>query len=110
MKMTKQKVAELLLNMNDDCSNVEIFDGGWRLSNRVLGDILFNISNGIVYRIKDNSVKEVTPALRGKWVKNKQHGYEEPIDHLDYNTQHIGVDGIVYSLENFNERWQLVED
>ena len=117
MKMTRQQVADLLLNANEHFSNVEeyIYVGDkkqWR-DNRTwnIESILYNISkNDSIYRIKDNSVKEVTPALRGKWARHKSRNYEMLIMYLDYTKQHIGIDNDILDLERFNTEWQLVED
>ena len=74
--------------------------------------MLIDIAEGIIYRIKDNNVKEVTPALRGKWVRHKENKYERelPIEYLDYAKQKIGINDVLFDLARFNKLYELVED
>lgn len=119
MKMTRQQVADLLLNANEHFSNVEeyIYVGDkkqWR-DNRTwnIESILYNISkNDSIYRIKDNAVKEVTKELRGKWCKDKKDSNktEYQITAIGYDENIIYVGNDWYNLSQFNQQWQLVED
>lgn len=63
MKMTREQVADLLLRMNDDCSNVVLVSDICEYKGGSLENMLKDIANGWVFEIKDNAVKEVTPAL-----------------------------------------------
>jgi len=112
MKMTRQEVAELLLNMNEDMSNVEcLHSDGWKSPGaQTVSDMLhFIADNNDIYRIKDNSVKEVTPALLGRNAKHKVVDFTTTIiTAVSYNQIHVHSGWL--DLKEFNDNWQLVED
>jgi len=119
MKMTQQEVANLMLNMNGDCSNVERYSTSEKKWEDIdthdnCSQVLHGIALGHNYRIKDNSVKEVTLELLDKVVVSKDGKQKGRISfvHLgkeDWNPYVvIGQDG--YYLEGLNKQWQLVED
>jgi len=116
--MTRQEVIKLLQNMNDDCSNVQVYSTIYKkwinIGTKDIDYLLTNITNDFIYRIKDNSVKEITLDLLDKVVVSKDGKQKGRISfvHLgkeDWNPYVvIGQDGCY--LEGLNKEWQLVED
>lgn len=113
--MTKEQVAELLLKMNDDLSNVVFENENIRLKKPpTLEAILKDIANGWVFEIKDNSVKEITLDLLGKTVISKEKKAKGIISFVflgdEYTNAYLHIRNEAYNLISFNKVWQLVED
>lgn len=114
--MTKQEVADLLLRMNDDCSNVEFVEVMTPVNYKPsLESVLNDIANGFTFRIKDNRVKEVTLDLFNRVVISKNNGKTKGrINYVETDIENhepfvvVGLNE--YTLDEFNEDWQLVED
>ena len=117
MKMTREEVADLLLRMKDDCSNVEDYDGNgkfYEARGHTLETLLYHISKGAFFRIKDNSVKEVTLDLLDRVVIRKDGKGKGKITYVELdnakNSAYVSIGIAAYNLTNFNNYFQLVED
>lgn len=117
MKMTREQVADLLLRMNDDFSNVEVKNmlGVWERTEVDNLKSFFNeLSKDSLFRIKDNSVKRITISndLRKEWVKPKYYDYDtiSPFDAISVKNKTVMIKGAVYTEDELNNHWQLVED
>ena len=112
MKMTREQVADLLLKAKDDLSNVVLVTSQiHEYSVMTLENMMRDIANGFVFKIKDNSVKEVTPALLGAKCKFRTADYYAIIIAVDTTNERIYLphDNEMGSTQ-FNNDWQLVEE
>lgn len=114
MKMTREQVAELLLKANEDLSNVELHeeeDKWYPTKHMSVSEILAGIATlGYIYRIKDNAVKEITPDLLHKVFKHKTiKGCYRKISMIKANRIYFDENDS-WTLDGFNNTWQLVED
>lgn len=119
MKMTRQEVIDLLQNMNEDCSNVvEYIPITNKYQDVATHDnenqILIGIGMGRIYRIKDNSVKEVTLDLFDRVVVSKSGKQKGRISYVCLGTEdwnpHVVIGQDAYNLDDLNNDWQLMED